>query len=348
MELPMVETVLVTGGTGFIAGWSIVELLQRGYAVRTTVRSLSKEPAVRAAISSAGASADRLTFFAADLTEDEGWDAAMTGCDYVLHVASPLGGSAALDRNALIAPARDGTLRVLRAAVKARVRRVVMTSAAATARPPLDSDRVSDETVWADPDDSQFDAYRVSKILAERAAWDFMSTATGSTQFTTILPGAVFGPILAAENLGSVQIIQDLLQGRPPAVPRLGFWVVDVRDLVDLHMRAMTSPEASGQRFIAAGDFMWMEEIAKTLRSRLGEQASKVPTRRLPNFIVRVMLPFTPRFKTLAPLLGRKFLLTSEKARRVLGFSPRPATTTVVDCAESLLNGHGARTAYTS
>ena len=341
----MAETVLVTGGTGFIAGWSIVELLQRGYAVRTTVRSLSKEPAVRAAIASAGASADRLTFFAADLTKDEGWDAAMTGCDYVLHVASPLGGGAAGDRNALIAPARDGTLRVLRAAVKARVRRVVMTSAAATARPPLDSDRVSDETVWADPDDSQFDAYRVSKILAERAAWDFMSTATGSTQFTTILPGAVFGPILAAQNLGSVQIIQDLLQGRPAAVPRLGFWVVDVRDLADLHIRAMTSLEAAGQRFIAAGDFMWMEDIAKTLQSRLGERASKVPTRRLPNFIVRVMLPFMPRFKTLAPLLGRKFLLTSEKARRVLGFSPHPATTTVVDCAESLLNGNGARTA---
>jgi nucleoside-diphosphate-sugar epimerase len=308
------------------------------------VRNLSQEPAVRAAIASAGASVDRLTFFAADLTKDEGWDAAMTGCDYVLHVASPLGGGAALDRDALIVPARDGTLRVLRAAVKARVRRVVMTSAAATARPPLDSDRVSDETVWADPDDPQFDAYRVSKILAERAGWDFMSTTTGSTQFTTILPGAVFGPILAAQNLGSVQIIQDLLHGRPAAVPRLGFWVVDVRDLADLHIRAMISLEAAGQRFIAAGDFMWMEDIAKTLRARLGERASKVPTRRLPNFIVRVMLPFMPRFKTLAPLLGRKFLLTSEKARRVLGFSPHPATTTVIDCAESLLNGNDART----
>jgi nucleoside-diphosphate-sugar epimerase len=172
-----------------------------------------------------------------------------------------------------------------------------------------------------------------------------MSTAAGSTEFATVLPGAVFGPILAAENLGSVRIIQGLLQGRPAAVPRLGFWVVDVRDLADLHIRAMTSSEAAGQRFIAAGNFMWMEDIASTLRSRLGERASKVPSRRLPNFAVRLMLPFMPSFKTLAPLLGRKYLLTSEKARRVLGFSPRPATTTVVDCAESLLNGNADGTA---
>ncbi len=164
----------------------------------------------------------------------------------MLHVASPLGGGAAGDRNALVGPARDGTLRVLRAAVKAGVKRVVMTSAAATARPPLSTDRASDETVWADPDDPQFDAYRVSKILAERAAWDFMGREGKTTQLTTILPGAVFGPILSAENLGSVQIIDGMLKGKPPAMPRLGFWVVDVRDLADLHIRAMTAVGGGG------------------------------------------------------------------------------------------------------
>ena len=333
----MAETVLVTGGTGFVAGWCIVELLRRGYAVRTTVRSLSKEAAVRAAVASGGASGDPLTFFAADLTNDEGWDAAVEGCDYVLHVASPLGGGALQDRNTLIAPARDGTLRVLRAAAKAGVKRVVMTSAAAAARPPLGSDRVSDETIWADPADPQFDAYRVSKILAERAAWDFMSTANGSTELTCILPGAVFGPILTAENSGSVEIIRRLLEGRPGAVPRLGFWIVDVRDLADLHIRAMTAPEAAGQRFLATGDFLWMEDIARALRSKLGSRAAKTPSRRLPDFVVRLLLPFMPQLRPLAPLLGRKFALTPEKARRVLGFSPRPATTTVVDCAESLI-----------
>jgi nucleoside-diphosphate-sugar epimerase len=336
-----VETVLVTGGTGYIAGWCIVDLLRRGYAVRTTVRSLSKAPAVRAAIASASPSpADaggRLTFFPVDLTKDEGWDGAMAGCDYVLHVASPLGNETAQHRDALIAPARDGTLRVLRAATNAGVKRVVMTSAAATARPRVDSNRVSDETIWADPDDPQFDAYRRSKILAERAAWDFMAAHAGTTTFTTILPGAVFGPVLTRENLGSVQLIQRLLDGRLAGIPRVGFWVVDVRDLADLHVRAMKAPEAAGERFIAAGDFMWMEDIATTLRSTLGGRASKVPSRRLPNVVVRLLSPFIPALRMIAPILGRRNELTSQKARRALGFSPRPAIATVVDCAESLL-----------
>ena len=332
----MPETVLVTGGTGFVAGWCIVDLLERGYLVRTTLRSLSKAPALRATIAAAGANTDGLSFVAADLTQDAGWDEAMAGCDYVLHVASPLGGGMPRDRNSFVEPARDGTIRVLKAAVGAGIKRVVMTSAAATARPPLSTDRVSDETIWADPDDPQFDAYRVSKILAERAAWDFMKTSGGTTELTTVLPGAVFGPILSAENLGSVKILQDLLEGRPRAMPKLGFWVVDVRDLADLHIRAMTSPEAAGERFIAAGDFMWMDEIASTLRTNLGS-LGKTPTRQLPTFVVRLLLPFLPSVRTLAPLIGRKFRLSSDKARRVLGFSPRPGTVTVTDCGESLL-----------
>lgn len=334
----MSETVLVTGGTGFVAGWCIVELLERGYAVRTTVRAQSRAASVRAAVAAAGSPADHLSFFAADLTKDEGWDSAVEGCNYVLHVASPLSGDTSSDPNVLIGPARDGTLRVLRAAAKAGVKRVVMTSAAAAARPPLSSDRISDETICADPADPQFDAYRVSKILAERAAWDFIDKSRASTELTTILPGAVFGPILSSDNLGSVQIIMGLLQGRPAALPRLGFWVIDVRDLADLHLRAMTAPAAAGERFIAAGDFMWMEDIARTLRAKLGHRAVKVPTRGLPNFVVRLVLPFMPRLRALAPLLGRRFSLTSEKARRVLGFSPRLATTTILDCADSLLN----------
>lgn len=339
----MAKTVLVTGGTGFVAGWCIVELLQRGYAVRTTVRSPSKEPAVRAAVASVVEPGDRLTFVVADLTKDEGWDAAVAGCDYVLHVASPLGGETSRDPNAFIAPARDGTLRVLAAAAKAGVKRVVMTSAAAAARPPESSNRVSDESVWADPADRQFDAYRRSKILAERAAWDFMAGRT--TAFTTVLPGAVFGPVLTKESLGSAGVIQNLLHGRPPGIPKIGFWIVDVRDLADLHIRAMVSPEAAGQRFLAAGDFMWMADIAETLRSALGDRANKVPTRRLPNFAVRLLSLFVSQLRMITPLLGRRNELTSAKARRVLGFSPRPATTTIVDCADSLVSGTVAQTA---
>ena len=331
----MAQTVLVTGGTGFIAGWCIVQLLERGYAVRTTVRDAAKEQRVRAAVRG---NTDRLSIVVADLNDDRGWDAAVAGCDYVLHVASPLGGGAVKDRHALVAPARDGTLRVLRAAAKAGVKRVVMTSAAATARPPLTSDRVSDETIWADPEDPQFDAYRVSKILAERAAWDFMQSEGKASMLTTILPGAVFGPLRDAENLGSVQIIHGMLRGRPGALPRLGFWIVDVRDLADLHIRAMTAAAAAGQRFIAAGEFMWMEGMAKTLRAQLGEQGAKVPTRRLPDFVVRLLLPFMANLRTLAPLLGRRFPINTDKSRKVLAFAPRPAAATLVDCARSLLD----------
>jgi dihydroflavonol-4-reductase len=334
LEVPMGGTVLVTGGTGYIAGWCILMLLQRGYEVRTTVRNLAKEEVVRAAVASAEAD-DRLTVFAADLTRDEGWDAVMTGCDCVLHVASPLGTGGTNDPNAYIGPAVAGTLRVLRAATKAGVKHVVMTSAAATARPPLRSGIASAETVWADPDDAQFDAYRRSKILAERAAWDFMRDQ--KTAFTTLLPGAVFGPVLTKDNLGSVGIIAGLLQGRPPGIPGIGFNIVDVRDLADLHIRAMLSPEAVGERFLAVGEFMWMYDAAQVLRAGLGARANKVPTRRLPNFAAKILSLFTPQLRAITPLLGVKGQVTNEKARRVLGFAPRPASETLIDCANSLL-----------
>jgi len=333
----MTETVLVTGGTGFVAGWCIVELLRQGSVVRATLRDMSKARAARTAVASTGVPVERLSFLPADLTSDKGWDTAMMGCDYVLHVASPLGRDAPRDRDALVGPARDGTLRVLHAATAAGVKRVVMTSAATAARPPRDTSFVSDETIWADPDDSRFDAYRRSKILAERAAWDFMARSGGKTEFTTILPGAVFGPVLTMENLGSVQLIQRLLDGRLPGIPRIGLWVVDVRDLADLHVRAMTSPEAAGERFLAVGDFMWMEDIANTLRAQLGARAAGVPTRRLPDAVVRFMSLFLPPLRTFTAELGRKTATSSDKARRVLGFSPRPAVSTVIDCARSLM-----------
>lgn len=334
----MAETVLVTGGTGFIAGWCIVELLKRGFTVRTTVRSLSKEQLVRAAVSTAVDPADRLTFFAADLTLDEGWDAAVAGCDYVLHVASPLGLDDSKNPDALIIPAREGALRVLRSATKAGVKRVVMTSACAAASPSsYTEDGITDETLWTDPNDSNLSTYRKSKTLAELAAWQFMKDYHGSTTLTTILPGAVFGPILSAENVGTAQVIGRLLQGRMPGTPRIGLEVVDIRDLVDVHIRAMTSNQAAGERFIAVSEFMWMADMAKTLRSKLGESASKVPVRTVPDFVIRILSRFDPNLRAIMPGLGRKNRHTSAKAQRLLGWHPRPAAETVLDCAESLI-----------
>lgn len=334
----MVETVLVTGGTGFVGGWQIVELLRRGYAVRTTVRSLSKEASVRAAVATEIEPGDRLSFAVADLMQDEGWDAAVAGCDYVLHVASPLGNSTE-DEAALIAAARDGTLRVLGASVRAKVKRVVMTSSTAACSPRLrsPSSTGNDETRWTDLTDGALTGYRRSKVLAERAAWDFMQAEGRTTEFVTVLPTAIFGPILSLESMSSVGIIQRFLNGKMAAIPRLGFSIIDVRDLAGAQVLAMATPAAAGARFIACNEFMWFEDIARTLRERLGERAAKVPTRRMPSVVMRAAAVMNPGLRGLVPTLGRGHAYTSAKAQRVLRWTPKPAVDTLADCAESLI-----------
>ncbi|MEU8944409.1 NAD-dependent epimerase/dehydratase family protein [Streptomyces sp. NPDC048489] len=339
----MSEVVLVTGGSGYIAGWCIAELLRGGYEVRTTVRDEAKKRAVLDAVSSVVDPAGRLGFATADLTADEGWDAAVKGVDRVLHVASPLGLAAPGAPDAVIAPARDGALRVLRAATGAGVRRVVMTSAANAASPSsYATEGVTDETLWTDPDDPTLIPYRRAKTLAERAAWDFMAGRTGPTELTTVLPGAVFGPVLTTATTGSVGIVARMVSGAMAGIPRIGLEIVDVRDLVDVHVRAMTAPEAAGQRFLATGEFTWMSEMARVLRDGLGADGRRVPTRRIPDFAVRLAARFRdPSLREITPALGRRNRHSTEKARRVLGWQPRPARETVLDCARSLIE-HGA------
>ena len=332
------QTVLVTGGTGYVAGWCIVDLLRRGYHVRTTVRGPSRTQAVVDAVSSVVDPGGRLSIAVADLTSDTGWDAATAGADFVLHVAAPLGDNTA-SADELIGPARDGTLRVLRAATNAGVRRVVLTSAANAASPSsYRDDSVTDETRWTDPDDPTLIPYRRSKTLAERAAWDFMAGYDGPTTLTTILPGAVFGPILDPDHLGSTRIVAQLLRGSMRGTPRIALEIVDVRDLADIHIRAMTSPAAAGQRFLATGDRRWMREMALALRSGLGPAAAGVPTRDLPDFAVRLAARFLdPSLRAITPALGRRNRHTNDKARDLLGWRPRPATETIVDCGRSLI-----------
>lgn len=334
----MAQTVLVTGGSGYVAGWCIVELLKRDYNVRTTVRSLAKEAGVRAAVGAEVDPGGRLSFVAADLMNDDGWASAVAGCDFVLHVASPLGGAPTKNADELVRPARDGALRVLRAATRAGVKRIVMTSSCGAATPTkLGVDTVSDENVWSDPVAQKDDHYRLSKTLAEKAAWEFMTTEGKSTEFATILPSGVFGPVLSVEGLGSVQFIQRLIDGRLPRIPNVGLNIIDVRDLAVAHVLAMTAPGAAGERLITSGDFMWMKDIAATLKEKLGARAPKIATKELPDFIVSIGANFSHALRTLKPLLRRSHRFASDKSRRILGWSTRPARETVIACAESLL-----------
>jgi dihydroflavonol-4-reductase len=332
----MDKTVLVTGGTGFIAGWAIVKLLEQGYRVRTTVRDLSREAALRAAISSHVNITDKLTFAVTDLTRDAGWDDAVSGCRYVLHIASPLGRESPRDRDALVEPARGGALRVLKAAVAAGVERVVITSAAATARE-RGASAISTELIWADPEDPLLDPYRRSKILAERAAWDFMASSGGKTSLTTILPGGVFGPLLPGGTPGSVWVVRNMLAGKPPRLINLGLSIVDVRDLAAAHVAALTTPQASGERFLCTGHFLWMPEIAQILRSGLGPDGAKVPTRVLPDSLVYLLSLFMPQLRMFRHDIGQRRDADNSKARTLLGFQARSPAETLIDCARSLI-----------
>lgn len=281
---------------------------------------------------------DRLSFHAADLTSDAGWDAAASGCDYVLHVASPLGVIEPKNPDELIIPAREGARRAINAAIRAGVKRVVLTSSvAATSRAVNAGDSVSDETVWTDLSESAVSAYSRSKTLAERAAWDLVGAAGGAISLASVNPTLVLGPVLSPDYSDSVQVVQRLLSGKVPGIPRLGFNIVDVRDVADLHVRCMTAPEAAGQRFIAAGRYAWMSEIAKLLRDALGKDAAKVPTRRAPDFVLRIASLFDRELGAVTPGLGKRHDYSSSKAQSVLGWRPRPLQETVIDCARSLI-----------
>src|SRR5580692_11162895 len=263
--------VLVTGGSGFIASHAILQLLNAGHSVRATVRDLKRESEVRAMLKQGGVQAgDRLSFFAADLQSEAGWAAAVGDCDYVLHVASPFPAGVPQHEDELIVPAREGALRVLRAARAALVKRVVLTSSfAAIGYGHPARTTPFDERDWTDLS-GRVSAYGKSKTLAERAAWDFIAREGGALELAVVNPAAVFGPVLSADYSTSILILKTMLDGGMPGLPRLYFGVVDVRDVADLHLRAMTNPAARGQRFLAvAGKSMSILDIAKVLKRRM-------------------------------------------------------------------------------
>jgi len=326
--------VCVTGASGFVASWLVRELLERGLTVRGTVRRVSSAPHLQ----SLPGAAERLELVEADLLAPASFDAAVQGCGTVFHTASPYVIQVDDPQRDLIHPAVNGTRGVLQACAKAKdVRRVVLTSSMAAVTDEPDASRVLTEEDWNEKSTLRRNPYYLSKTLAERAAWAFMKAEGGATELVTILPSAVFGPVLSREGLGSVQFIQRLVDGRLPRIPNVGLNIIDVRDLGVAHADAMTAPQAAGQRLIINGDFMWMKEVADTLRQRLGSRGAKIPTQGLPDFVVKLGAPFSPALNALKPLLRRSHRFLSDKARRTIGLKTRPAAETVTDCAESLL-----------
>jgi dihydroflavonol-4-reductase len=330
------QTVLVTGGSGYVGSWAVVELLQRGYRVRTTVRTLMRETDLRSMIAGQVDAGERLSVFAANLLGDEGWEQALEGSDYVLHVASPMPIGEYRGQD-VIRPAREGVRRVLQAALNAGVKRVVLTSSTAAAMLKQGNRIKVDETIWTDLPAKKIYDYPRAKTLAEQDAWEIVSKSGGRIELSSILPSSIQGPVLGSDYSASVDIVGLMLRGKMPAVPRIGFGIVDVRDLVDLHIRAMTLPIAAGERFIAAGEFLWFSDIARLLRENLGEKAAKVPTRTLPDWLVRTGSLFNAELAQLAPSLGVLAETNTAKADRMLGWRSRSAKDAILDTANSLI-----------
>jgi dihydroflavonol-4-reductase len=334
----MTGTVLVSGGSGYIAGYLIRQLVAEGWTVHTTVRSLSREAAVRQLLA---VDDSRLRFFAADLTADTGWRDAMAGCTHVAHVASPV--PAGVPRNAddLIVPARDGVLRALRFARAAGVKRIVMTSSvAALSYGRGRGEHHFTEADWTDLSSPGLTPYVQSKTIAERAARDWVAKEGGAIEFCAICPSVVLGPVWSGDYSASISVVQRLLDGSLRACPDFGFGVVDVRDVADLHVRALTAPNMAGERFIASGRFMKLREVAAVLRAELGPQAAKVTTRDVADWLVHAVALVNPVARAVVRELGSVRHLDATHAKHVLGWQTRPVEQSIVDAARSLIE-HG-------
>jgi len=334
------KLVLVTGGTGFVGSHCVLQLLNAGYKVRTTLRSLGRKNELIEALRDGGAiGVENLSFVEADLSKDTNWEEAVKNCNYVLHVASPITLERPKDENELVGPAVEGTLRVLRASRGAGVKRVVLTSsfgAIGYGHKPTEVPFTGD--TWSDTTYKGISAYVKSKTLAEKAAWDFIKNEGGGLELAVINPTGIFGPLLGSDVASSLQIIQQLLNGTLKATPQMNFGIVDVRDVANAHLRAMEIPQANGQRFILqAGKTLSMHEVAMILRENMGNQASKVPTRVMPNWVVRIVGLFNSTARTIVPQLGQFKNASSEKARTILGWKPRTNEEAIIASAESVL-----------
>lgn len=334
----MAGTVLVTGGSGYIGGFLIRQLVAEGWTVRTTIRNLGREAEVRKSL---GVDDSKLTFFAADLENDAGWAEAMAGCTHLAHVASPFPSGVPRHEDDLIVPAREGALRALRFAKAAGVKRVVLTSSAAAIAYGHEPgrDRYTEKD-WTNIDSPIVYPYAKSKTIAERAARDWVAAEGGDMEFCTVNPAAVLGPLMSKDFSTSIELVKRLMDGGMPAVPDVGFGIVDVRDIADLHVRALNAPNMAGERFIGSGPFYKFIDVAHVLKERLGERGKSVPTAKMPGFVLRIMGIFSPVMRQVVGELGRIRDMDATHAKEILGWVPRPAPDSIMDTAHSLIE-HG-------
>lgn len=332
--------VLVTGATGFIAGHVIHQLVEAGHEVIGTARSAARAGPLNEALSAYAEKPISIEIREADLSSDKGWAEAAQGMDYVQHIASPIPANVPKDANELIMPARDGALRVLKAAKAAGVKRVVMTSSMAACAYGWGDKRpnpVTEEHWSQDNGAADMTPYIRSKLAAERAAWDYVSGEGKGLDLTTINPSLVLGPVMSGDFSASVEVLTQLLSGKLPGTPKVGFVVVDVRDVAAAHVAAMTHPAAAGERFLVGDRFMWFSEVATTLAREFPAYASKLPSRDIPAWMVRLIALINPPAKQLIPELNRERHISSEKARRVLGWQPHTSEEAVIAGARSLV-----------
>lgn len=332
------QTVLVTGATGFIASHLILNLLDKGYHVRGTARSAARSKRLNEVLSDYSGREIDIPIVEADLASDAGWKDAVNGVDYVQHVASPFPAGKPRSHDELIIPARDGALRVLKAAKAEGVKRVVMTSSMAAIAYGWGDKRPSllTEEHWSNPDNLKDNtAYTRSKTTAEKAAWDYVNGEGKGLELAVINPVAVLGPAMSEDVSSSLQLISQPLEGKLPAFPKLSFGVIDVRDVAEAHVRAMTLDGAAGERCIVGDEVLWMEEIGEVMRKAFPDR--KIPKGTLPNWAVRLFSNLNPTLKQILPELGKERNYSNEKLKSVLGITPIPAEDAIRASAESLI-----------
>ncbi|ASK32282.1 aldehyde reductase [Chryseobacterium sp. T16E-39] len=334
------QLVLVTGGTGFVAIHTILQLLQKGYRVRTTLRSLSRKDEILAMLTNAGLSSfENLEFIETDLLQDKNWDEAVTKCTYVLHIASPIFLHLPKHEDEMIRPAVEGTVRILKAARNAGVQRVVMTSNfGAVGYSHKDPTRLITEKSWTDPNEKGLSAYNKSKILAERAAWDYIKNEGNGLELSVINPTAILGPSFTDKLSSGFGLLKSMLDGSMKLIPNIELAIVDVRDLADLHIRAMEDPKANGERFLALSDgTMTLPEIADFLKKEMPEVSQKISNKKVADWVIRFAAIFNSRAKAIAPLLGINRKASNAKAKNVLSWKPRTNKEAIIATVNSLI-----------